>query len=180
MNGIELLKGRRSVRKFKDEKIDHKLMEEIIDIARWAPTWGNSQVARYTIINDKNIIDKLATEGVQGFVYNIDTLKKASNVVVLSFVKGKSGSLKGYDVEKSGEMVWEIFDAGISCQTFCLAAHAKGIGSCIMGVINEKSIASIVNLPQEESVAALIVIGYPEGETKIPPRLEAKDVMRFI
>ena len=50
-----------------------------------------------------------------------------------------------------------------------------------MGVIDEKSIARIVNLPEEETVAALIVYGYEEGEHAAPtPRKDVEEIMRFV
>lgn len=182
MDAIEMIKERRSIRKFKDKKVDREIMREIVDISRWTPSWVNYQIARYTLVDDEEIIKKLATEGVNGFVYNIDTLKNAKGVAILSFVKGKSGKL---DLEKddyatSKANVWEVFDAGIACQTFCLAAHAKGIGTCIMGVIDEKSISKIINLPQEETVAALIVYGYEDGHPSPTPRKDIEEIMRFV
>ncbi len=90
MNAIQNIKERRSIRKFKDELIDTETMEDIIDIARFAPSWANTQIARYTFITNKDVIEKLANDGVRGFVYNMKTLKEAKNVVVLSFIKGKS------------------------------------------------------------------------------------------
>lgn len=180
MDAITMIKERRSVRKFKNEKVDRQLMKEIVDIAKWAPSWVNYQIARYTLIDDEKIIKEIATEGVNGFVYNIDTLKNAKGVAVLSFVKGKSGKL-GKDYATSMGNIWEVFDAGIACQTFCLAAHAKGVGTCIMGVIDERSIAKIINLPQEETVAALIVYGYEEGAHVAPTqRKDINEIMRFI
>ncbi len=182
MDAIAMLKERRSIRKYKNEVVDRKLMEEIVDIARWAPSWTNIQAVRYTIVDNEEVIKQLANDGVKGFVYNIKTLENAKGVVVLSYLEGKSGTIpEKYGVEdKSSDMSWEAFDAGIACQTFCLAAHAKGVGTCIFGVIKEKSIAQIVNLPAEENVAALIVYGYAEDSPAPTPRLEAKDIMRFI
>lgn len=181
METIKAIKERRSVRKFKNEKVDREIMKEIVEIARWAPSWLNYQIARYTLVDDEVIIKELANKGVNGFVYNIDTLKNAKGVAVISFVKGKSGKLdldEEYSTSKAN--VWEVFDAGIACQTFCLAAHDKGIGTCIMGVIDEKSIAKIVNLPEEETVAALIVYGYEEGKHAAPnPRKNVEEIMRF-
>lgn len=179
MDAITMIKERRSVRKFKDQKVDRETMKEIVDIAKWAPSWVNYQIARYTLVDDESIIKELANEGVNGFVYNMDTLKNAKGVAVLSFVKGKSGKLdEEYATTKNN--VWEVFDAGIACQTFCLAAHAKGVGTCIMGVIDEKSISKIVNLPSDETVAALIVYGYEDGPHAAPtPRKDAEEIMRF-
>lgn len=179
MDAITMIKERRSVRKFKNEKVDRELMKEIVSISKWAPSWVNYQIARYTLIDNEEIIQKLANDAVKGFVYNMDTLKNAKGVAVLSFVKGKSGRLDQYGIEASENNTWEVFDAGIACQTFCLAAHAKGVGTCIMGVINEESIAKIINLPEEETVAALIVYGYPDGEPAPSKRKDTEEIMRF-
>lgn len=182
MDAIEMIKERRSVRTFTTEKVDRKTMREIVDISRWAPSWANYQIARYTLVDDQTTITKLATDGVKGFVYNINTLKNAQGVAVLSFVQGKSGKL---DLEKeeyatSKANVWEVFDTGIACQTFCLAAHAKGVGTCILGVIDDESISEIVGLPDEETVAALIVYGYEDSHPAPTPRKEVEEILRFI
>jgi len=182
MEAIEMIKGRRSVRQFKDTKVDRSVLEEIVEVARFAPSWANFQVARYTFVDDTAKIKALATDGVNGFVYNIDTLKNAKGVAVLSFVKGKSGKLDpdASDYATSKSNVWEVFDAGLACQTFCLAAHAKGVGTCIMGIIDEQSISEILNLPKEETVAALIVYGYQDGDVEVTPRKKADEIMRFV
>ena len=115
-----------------------------------------------------------------GLVYNIKTLETAKSVAVLSFVKGKSGKLDKDEYVTEKGSTWEIFDAGIACQTFCLAAHARGIGTCIFGVIDEKSIAELVNLPEEETVAALIVYGYPDENPPAPKRKNLDEIVRFV
>ncbi len=182
VKGIELLKERRSVRTYKDEIVSKEVMQKIMDATRFAPSWANFQVARYTFITSPEKIAQCITDGVNDFAYNISTLKNARNVAILSFVKGKSGKL---DLEKdefatNKANVWEVFDAGISCQTFCLAAHAYGVGTCIMGVINDTELAKIAELPNDETVAALIVYGYPDTDTAATPRKDVGEVCRFI
>lgn len=179
MDAITAIKERRSVRKFTDEKIDRHIMEDILDTARWAPSWVNFQVARWTLIDDKSIIEKLANDAVKGFVYNMDTLKNATGVAVLSFVKGKSGKLEQYDIEDTNSGKWEIFDAGIACQTFCLAAYAKGISTCIFGVIDEDTVSQIINLPADETVGAIIVYGKEDGHPATTKRKEVSEIMRW-
>lgn len=181
MDAITMIKERRSVRQFKDQKVDRELMKEIVDIARWAPSWANFQVARYTLVDDKSIIQKLGTDGVKGFSYNVKTLENAQGVAVLSFVKGKSGKLDKDEYATNKANVWEVFDAGIACQTFCLAAHAKGVGTCIFGVIDDKAISSIVGLPEDETVATLIVYGYEKGDhAAATQRKQVDDILRFV
>ncbi len=181
MDAIHMIKERRSVRRYKNEKVDRKTMESIIEISRWAPSWANTQIARYTLVDDPETLARLTAEGVKGFAYNTRTLENAPGVAVLSFVKGKSGRLEKYgDFDSSNAHYWEAFDAGIACQTFCLAAHAKGVGTCIFGVIDDETIAEIVSLPEGEAVAALIVYGYPEELPAAPPRKTVENIARFI
>jgi nitroreductase len=180
MEAIEMIKGRRSIRKYKAEVVHHALMEEIIEITRYAPSWTNSQTSRWTLVNDLAIIEQIAANGVKGFTYNMDTLRNAKGVAVLSFVQGKSGRLEKYGLEGGNPEKWEAFDAGIACQTFCLAAHAKGVGTCIFGVVDEVEIAELINLPEGETVASLIVYGYADEEPKVPRRKEVEDILRLI
>lgn len=181
MNAIEMIKGRRSIRKYTAEIVPRELMEEIIEITRFAPSWTNSQTPRFTLVNDTTVITKIATEGVKGFVYNAATLESALNVAVLSFAEGKSGRADQYKIETDENPGrWEYFDAGIACQTFCLAAHAKGVGTCIFGIIDEQVIAEAISLPVGEKVAALIVYGYPDQDAKPPRRKEIEEIARFI
>lgn len=74
MDAIDMIKERRSIRKFKNKKVDRGTMKEIISVSRYAPSWGNFQVTRYTLVDTKETIKKLANDGVNGFVYNVGTL----------------------------------------------------------------------------------------------------------
>ena len=184
MDAIELLTNRRSVRKYKDEPVSRELMTEIIRLSQFAPSWSNYQIARYNIIDNRERIEDIADNCVQGFVYNMKTIKRASGMVVLSYVTGESGSLTG-KVEKSSEETvsdnWACSDAGIACLQLCLAAYAKGVATCILGVINNEAIAQRINLPKNEKVAAIIVYGYEDGEHHdAPKRKDIDEVLRFI
>ncbi len=73
-----------------------------------------------------------------------------------------------------------MFDAGIAAQSFCLAAWDKGIGTVIMGIFDEEKIAEAINLPQDETVAALIATGYFDQTPAAPPRKSAEEITRTI
>lgn len=182
MNASEMITGRRSIRKYKEEKVSREDITAIMEETKFTQSWKNLQVARYTFVQDPAIIEKLANDGVKDFVYNVKTLQKAQNVLVLSILTGKSGKLDensdDYATEQGNE--WEVFDAGIACQTFTLAAHNHGVGTCVMGVIHDKSIAKIVGLPENERVAALITFGYPAEEGRPTTRFTVDELCRFM
>lgn len=179
MNTIDAIKSRRSVRKFTDEPISHETLEEIIDAARFAPSWKNTQTPRYHFIENKELINKIAAEGVLGFEFNTKTLSRANTVLVLSYVTKRCGYERDGSFSTIKEDRWEMFDAGIAAQTFCLAAHEKGIGTCIMGIFDEKMIADEIQLPENETIGAVIALGYPVFEPEAPARKEVSDLVSY-
>lgn len=179
MEALELLKGRRSVRQFTNEVVSRDLLKEIVDVARFAPSWGNTQVPRYTIVDNPAKIAEIANGGVNDFIYNKETLQNAKGVCVLSYVNGISGKGMTGKYETNKEGSWAIFDAGIACQTFCLAAYEKGIATCILGIMDDVSVAKIIGLPANETVAALVVYGYKDGAVARMPRHGVDKLLRF-
>lgn len=179
MNGKELLETRRSVRKFKDELVSREVMNQVIDLTRWAPSWKNCQVARFNIVENKEIIDSIAEMGVNDFIYNTKTLKNAKSICVLSYKKGISGTHEGKLATSKTD--WEVFDAGIAAHQFCLACYEYGIGTVIMGIIDEQKISEIIDLPEDEAVGAIIVYGYHAGDyPNARPRKDVNELVRYL
>jgi nitroreductase len=179
MDAVTMLRERRSVRSFKDEVVDREVIKEIIETSSYSPSWANFQIARYTVIDNKEMVVKLAEEGMYG--PNISTVKKAPSAVVISYVKGFSGKAPGggeYVTSKAD--TWDMFDAGIASQTFCLAAHEKGVGTVIMGLFNEEKVAEVIHLPEDEVVAAVIPYGYIAKKPATAKRKGLEELTRFI
>lgn len=180
MEALELIKSRRSVRKFTDEPISHEIMNEIIDTARFSPSWKNTQIARYTVIENKDIMKKIAEDCVLGFEFNTKTLSRATAIVVVSYITKRCGYERDGSFSTSKEDRWEMFDAGIATQTFCLAAHEKGLGTCIMGIFDEDAIAKEINLPENQKVGCVIAMGYPVFAPDAPARKEVADLVTYL
>ena len=72
-----------------------------------------------------------------------------------------------------------MYDAGVASQTFCLAAHDKGIGSVILGIFDSGKVSSILEVPEDRDVIALIPIGYPAEEPAAPKRKSVEDLLSY-
>lgn len=181
MEAIKCILERRSVRKFKEEKVAHDVINEIVEAASYAPSWKNTQITRYTVVEDEAIKAKIADECVLDFVYNAKTIKRAPQLVVVTAVLGRSGYEKDGSYTTPKEDRWQNFDTGIATQTFCLAAADKGVGTVILGIFDDDKVAEAINLEEGQQVHALIAMGYPETEPgSAPPRKEAAELVRFI
>ncbi len=181
---MELVQGireRRSIRKFKNMPVPHEVLMEIVETAAYAPSWKNTQTARYLVVEDKDVLKKIAAkECMMNFAHNVDILAGAPALVLLTTVKGYSGYERDGSFSTAKEDRWEVFDAGIAAQTFCLAAWEKGLGTVIMGIFDENKIAKNVNLPPEQQIAAIIPIGYPAAEPKAKVKKKAEELLTFI
>lgn len=181
MDTIKCIKERRSIRKFKAEKVSKETINSIVEAASFAPSWKNTQITRYTVIDDPKIKEEIASECVLDFAYNAKTIVNAPQLVVVSCVLGRSGFEKDGSFSTSKEDRWENFDAGVAAQTFCLAAHDLGVGTVILGIFDDGKVAETVNLPEGEMVVALIPMGYPEGDApSAPKRKSVEELVRFL
>lgn len=180
MEALKCIETRRSIRSFKEEKIQRDVMDRIVKAASFAPSWKNTQVTRYTVVEDEALKAKIAEECVLGFGKNTDTIKGAAALVVVSMMHGRSGFERDGSYTTSKEDRWETYDAGIATQTFCLAAHDFGVGSVILGIFDDKKVAEAVTLPEGQIVAALVAVGYPAEEPSAPKRKEVSDLVRYL
>jgi len=179
MEAIECIKTRRSVRRYTEEVISSETIKEIIDVARMAPTWKNTQTIRYMIVQDKGLIEKVTADCLLGFEHNAKTLSQCNCLVVLLQKTGICGYERDGSFSTSKGAGWEMFDAGIAAQTFCLAAHEKGIGSCILGIFDDAKVAEVLDVPEGQAVTALIPIGVPKFNPDPTPRKEVEELVMF-
>lgn len=178
MEAIECIKTRRSVRRFTEEPVTKELVNQIIETAAYAPSWKNTQIARYIIVTDPAKKERLG-ECMLGFTANQKTAAGAPAIVAVTMITGRSGYERDGSFTTSQGTHWQSFDAGIATQTFCLAAHANGLGTVVMGIYDEKKVAEVLEIPEGQQVAALLALGHPAEEPMIPKRKDADILVSF-
>ncbi len=177
INGIE---NRRSIRKYKQDKVSREVIEKILDSARYAPSWKNSQTARYYVVVDEKVKADIAENGTLNFSKNKNNISSAPVLVALVTVDGISGyNPDGTATTTKGEH-WQSFDAGIACEAFCLAAYEYGLGTLIMGIFDENKVKKIIGIKENEKISALIALGYPDEEPDAPARKGIEEISKFI
>lgn len=180
METIKCIETRRSIRKFKAEPIPHETMQEIVAAAAYTPSWKNTQVTRYIVVENADIKGKIASDATLGFDHNKGIINGAAALVVVTLVHGRSGYERDGSFTTSKEDRWEVFDSGLATQTFCLAAHDKGIGSVILGIFDENKVAEILGVDEGQKVAALVAVGYPDEAPDAPKRKSVDDLLKFV
>lgn len=179
MEAKECIKTRRSVRKYTGELVSKETVREIVEMASYSPSWKNTQVIRYILVENEELIARIADEGLMNFSLNVKTVSRAKQLMIITKKDGICGYEKDGSFSTSKEENWEMFDAGIATQTFCLAAWDKGIGTVILGVFDDKKVGEIVGIPDGQTVAAVVALGYPAFAPDMPPRKSVDDLLTF-
>ena len=152
------------MRKFTEQKVPHELLEELVETARFAPSWKNTQIVRY-----------IAEEAT--IPWNAAIIGGAPVLMVVTYLEGRCGYERDGSFSTTKGDRWQNFDCGVAAQTFALAAHEKGLGSVILGIFEEETLARILELPEGQKVARLIPLGYPAEQPEAPRRKEVADLL---
>ena len=131
----------------------------------------------YIAIEDPSLLTEIADRYTPE--YNSNIIRQAPMLIAVTFKKGRCGYERdGSFTTKKGDR-WQMFDAGIACQSFCLAAWDQGLGTVIMGVFDEDGIAELLRIPEDQELAALIAIGHPDIEPETPKRKTVEELLQY-
>ena len=178
MTAKECIKGRRSIRKFADTPVSRDVIADIVETASYAPSWKHTQITRYIAVEGE-LKDKIADECTSAYAKNGVIIKNAPVLMVLTYIKGRSGYERDGSFTTSKGDRWQMFDAGVASEAFCLAAYEQGLGTVIMGIFDEAKAASLLEVPEERELVALIPIGYPAKSPAAPKRKSVEELLSF-
>lgn len=177
MTAKECIIGRRSIREFTPEPVSHALLEELIAAASYAPSWKNSQAPRYIAVEGETK-DKLA-KCTTIWAKNGTIMENAPLVVAVTVVTGRSGYERDGSYSTGKKDGWQMFDAGIASEAFCLAAYEQGLGTVIMGLYDEADAAAVLGVPEGQELVALIAVGHPAIAPEAPKRKTVTELLSY-
>jgi nitroreductase len=178
-NIIDVLLNRRTIRKYRQEPIDEKLLDELLIMACRASTTGNMQVYSIIITRDEEKKRELAP-----LHFNQKMITEAP--VVLTFCADFNRFNKwcqlrnaqpGFDNFLS--FVTAAIDALLVAQTFCVAAEAKGAGICYLGTTTYMAhkIIDVLKLPKGVVPVTTITLGWPDEQPEQVDRLPLEAII---
>ena len=178
MTAKECIKGRRSVRKFTEQAVDHALLSEIVETASYYPSWKHTQIVRFVAVEGEKK-ERLAKECTDMWANNGKIMETAPVVMAVTIIRNRSGFERDGSFSTNKGDRWQMYDAGIASQTLCLAAYEKGIASVILGLFDDTKAAAILELPEDREVAALIPVGYAAEDPAAPKRKPVEEILSF-
>lgn len=152
MHVEDAIRIRRSVRAYEDKNIEDALLVKILEAGRLAPSAMNLQPWHFIVVRDTEKRKALSAGRFAGF------LKEAPVAIVGC-------------ADKKRSQKWCVIDTTIALQNMVLMATAEGLGTCWVGSFDEAKVKSLLKIPEDYTVVAIIAMGYEREKLDLASKL---------
>ena len=151
----EILASRRSVRKFKTQQVPQEIINQILEICRFAPTSKNSQSYYFRFITDSQIRQQVSEARGK------PSSSIANAPLALAICSDPALSLR------------HIQDGCIAAYHFMLTAWFHGLGTCWIAAMDRDDVKEMLNISADHYIATVTPVGYPISSVNPPARHES-------
>lgn len=169
MDILEIIKGRRSVRKFQPKEIEKEKIDKLIEALIWAPSAGNLQARKFYFVFNKEIKEKLARAALDQRFISLAPLA----------VVGCTDDEIEWKYGERGKRLYSVCDVAMAVQNIMLLAVEQGLGTCPVGAFDEEEVRKILNLPQNLRPIIIVPVGYPDQKPSAS-RLPSEKAVEFV
>jgi nitroreductase len=170
MDVLEAVKGRRSIRRFKNIPIPASLLSTLEDSLLEAPSAGNLQSRRFYFVFRGDTGRRIARAA-----YHQDFIQEAPLAVVCC------ANLKiATHYGERGRSLYCLQDVAVSIENLMLVAYSLGLGTVWVGAFDEKEVSKILNLPDHIRPVAIVPVGYPDENPPSPGRVGREHAISHI
>lgn len=160
---VELIKSRRSIRKFTDEPVDDETVDRILTAGLWAPSGKNNQPWKFAVIKSKPFLKSLSA-----LTHYHKIIENAACCIAVFLDHDLS-----YDRTKDCQAV------GACLQNMLLTIHAMGLGAVWLGEIvkNKEKVAELLSADKNLELMAVLALGHPADSGGRGKRMGLEEVV---
>ncbi len=181
-----VLRSRRSIRSFKNKPVERQKLLQLMDIARFAPSGGNSQGISYIVIEDRQVLQQLTEHAIQWMENQIAAATAAAPVyrqyVAMYRQQGKDSVLRNAPclivATAAASFARGRENSLLSLAYVELYSPSLKLGSCWAGLLEGAAFAgyepvlNLLAIPAEKQLTGLLMVGHPECRFhRLPDRL---------
>ncbi len=165
MDFFDIVKSRRSVRKYRPDRVPSDIVKKLLEAGRLAPSGSNIQPWRFIIIDDPKVLNtvKKVSPGYFG---------QPPLALVVCSDRNKAYHLGG----KAGRDYLSIVDCAMAAGYILLAAHALDLGGCCIRSFSAPAIKEILDIPEGIEPELILTFGYYDTLPPIPPKLAINEI----
>jgi nitroreductase len=162
------VQARQSVRKYTDKPVEPEKLQRCLEAARLAPSASNSQPWKFVVVNDPELVQKVARETIGPLSTFNNFVPQAPVIVAIVIEKMKTLTKIGSSIQ---DREYPLIDIGIAAEHFCLQAAEDGLGTCMLGWFNEKPVKELLKIPKDRRIGLLITLGYAPEDYRLRQKI---------
>ena len=192
MNMLDVIKKRRTIRKYKPDKVPEEMIKAVIEAARWAPSAHNLQPWKFVVVENEEKTQKMA----DALERKADKLFSGFNIVVRDTAKNMRNARQMIAVYSKGTVTkkfkrfgapydeigntYEIQSVANAIENILLYIDSIGLGAAVYGMalFCEAEINEI--LGQSDRLMAIISLGYPDEKPAATGRKPLGEILEFV
>lgn len=156
----ELQNIRESCRVYSDKPVSREILAHLVDVARLSPSGCNAQPWRFIIVDEpeahSKVVEAFDDNGLTGCPWG-------DKVPAFILICEDEAHLKPGVGEHYGSQHFAQMDIGMAAMALCLEASSMGLGTCMIGTMNQEKLHEAFGIPKERPVRLIITVGYPAG-----------------
>ena len=162
----QIIMKRRTIRKFKQEKISHDLLKKFVNAGRVAPSAANLQPLRYIITNKEELLPKLfSLIKFAGYIDWNPSREEMPRAYIVIISEGEDENTR--------------YDVGLAAENIILTALEEGVGSCCIRAFEEDKVRKLLNIPHNYTVQMIIAMGYPAEDPVYEELKDKNDSIKY-
>ncbi|MFO8016537.1 MAG: nitroreductase family protein [Candidatus Woesearchaeota archaeon] len=168
MSLLEVIKERRSIRKYKDVAVEWDKMVQVLEAGRWAPSAGNLQEWKFVVVTEKSVKKKVADACLKQ-----DWIETAPILIVICSNPEKPEQFYG----KRGKEMYTFQNCAACAENMILTATEQGLGTCWVGAFDDEMLSDAVGMPGRAKPMMVLTFGYADEKVPAPPRTVLESIV---
>jgi len=164
---LALLKGRRSIRRYRPDPVPDEMIEQLLEAGQWAPSASNRQPWQFIVVRDEAILKQVAQHAAYYFIRWAHVEEAPLLIVLCGDARNR---------------IYRQFlheDIGLAGSQIMLQAHALGLGTCWIGGLDRKAIADVLKVPEHIDIVGLLTVGFPAEDPEPPARKPLGEIVHY-
>ena len=151
MEFYDVVKSRKSIKKFKNTPVNAEKLTKMIDSAMMSPSWKNNTSYKFILVDEKNKLEQISKSIMNKDNSAAQSILDAPMTAVIVAKPDDSGEVENRE--------YYLVDSAIAMEHFILSATNEGYGTCWIAAIDEDIIKKALSIPQNYKVVAMTPIG---------------------
>lgn len=173
---IRLLESRQSERAYIDRPVEKEKIERITEAGRLAPSACNGQPWKFIVVDEPDMKQKVAA-ATEAAVLRMNMFVRQAPVIIVVIREKSNLSSRAGDLIKKKD--YSHIDIGIATASMVYQAAAEGLGTCIVGWLDESRMRKLLGIPGKKRIELVISVGYTDNQYRKKSRKPAGETVTY-